>query len=538
MGLRSELSDIKTSLPADLLASFVVFLVALPLCMGVAVASGVPPALGLITGIVGGLVVGVLAGSPLQVSGPAAGLTVVVWELVGRFGLQALGPLLLMAGLFQVLAGALRMGRWFRAVPPSIIHGMLAGIGVLIVASQLHVMIDEAPKGSPLQNLIGLPGAAWKVVFPPEGATPHVAAAMGLLTIAVLLLWNRFAPRGLRALPGALMGVVAATSAAAVFGLPLARVAVPDSLAGAANVPSWMAFGVLSSPAAWMAVLALAVIASAETLLCATALDGMHGGPRTKYDKELTAQGIGNAICGLLGALPMTGVIVRSSANVQSGAKTRASAILHGAWLLALVALAPQVLRWIPVASLAAVLVYTGYKLIEPKRVRELRAYGRGEVLIFFATVLGIVATDLLKGILIGIALAMVKLLYRFTHIRIEVRHDHGNQRTTIHLSGSATFLRLPELSHALESVPAAHELIVELEELDYIDHASLALLTSWEKQHLAQGGRASIGWEQLRFLCHNPATTIKEARRLHIVKSNAPPPGSRSLSAQPQETT
>lgn len=523
MSIRSELSLIKQNFSSDLLASVVVFLVALPLCMGVAVASGVPPALGLITGIVGGILVGSLAGAPLQVSGPAAGLTVVVWELVGNFGLAALGPILLAAGLFQIAAGAFKLGRWFRAVPPSIVHGMLAGIGVLIVASQFHVMIDDTPKGTPTQNIISMPSAIWKAVSPPEGAVHDLAAALGLITIVVLLLWNAFAPRFLRMLPGALIGVVAATVTAQAFDMSVAHVSVPDDLLGAANVPGWPDFAVLLNPSAWISVVALALIASAETLLCATALDSMHNGPRTRYDKELAAQGIGNAICGLLGALPMTGVIVRSSANVQSGAQTRASAILHGVWLLGLVALAPVVLRWIPVSSLAAVLVFTGYKLINPKHVRALRDYGRGEVAVFFATVVGIVLTDLLKGIVIGIGLAMARLLFRFSHLSVQVIQDHVDNKTIVHLSGSATFLRLPELTRALESVPPESELVVELGDLEYIDHASLELLANWEKRHLATGGRASISWEHLRFLAQNPAEVVKQARRMRGDEAEVP---------------
>lgn len=486
---------------SDFPASVVVFLVALPLCMGIAVASGVPPALGLLTGIVGGLVVGALGGAPLQVSGPAAGLTVLVWDIVQRYGLGALGPLVLLAGALQIGAALLRGGRWFQAVPASVIHGMLAGIGVLIVASQFHVMVDDAPAGSGLDNLVSIPLAVWKATFPADGTLHQMAAAIGLETIVVIVLWSRFARGRLKVLPPALVGVVMATLTARLWDLPIARVAVPDSLAGSANWISLAgALEVLRQPAAIGEAVALALIASAETLLCATAVDRMHNGPRTHYDRELGAQGLGNILCGVLGALPMTGVIVRSSANVQAGGKTRASAIMHGLWLLGLVWLAPGLLRYIPVASLAAVLVFTGFKLMNLAVLRSLRKYGRSEVAIYLGTVIAIIVTDLLKGILFGLVLALAKLLWRFSHLRVQMRDDHDNGRTVVQLTGAATFLSLPNLAAALQKVPEGRKVEVHVEALDYIDHACLEALAEWEKQHRARGGQASINWKDLEF--------------------------------------
>jgi len=244
--------------------------------------------------------------------------------------------------------------------------------------------------------------------------------------------------------------------------------------------------------------LVVALIASAETLLCSTAVDQMHSGPRTRYDRELVAQGIGNSVCGLLGALPMTGVIVRSAANVQAGGTTRASAILHGLWLLVFVGLLGFVLRSIPIASLAAVLVYIGYKLVNLKQVKELAKYGWGEVVIFFATMIGIVATDLLTGVLVGIGLSAVKLLYKFSHLQANFKTDTKSNRSVLALEGAATFLRLPRLAAELDRVPGSAELHVDFERLDYIDHACLDLLMNWAKQHEATGGRLVIDWDSL----------------------------------------
>ncbi len=494
----------------DVLASVVVFLVALPLCMGIAIASGAPPAAGLIAGIVGGIVVGLIGGSPLQVSGPAAGLAVIVWDLVQTYGLAALGPIVLVAGVLQIAAGLGRLGRWFQAVPPSVIFGMLAGIGVLIFASQFHVMVDDKPKGSGLANLISLPAAVWKGVVPHKD-TPHDdAALLGVLTIATIVLWNGIVARRLpklKAIPGALVGIVVATIADTVLRGPVAHVVLPDSLLGSIQLPTADALAKLLDFRVLGAAVALAVVASAETLLCATATDRMHGGERTNYDREMLAQGVGNAICGLVGGLPMTGVIVRSSANVEAGAKTRLSAILHGVWLLAAVVAVPFVLRLVPVSALAALLVFTGYKLTR-QNLDALRARGgRFELVIYFSTIAVIVCTDLLKGVLFGLALAIGKVVWMFTHLRVRIDRSDESKKTTVRIEGSATFLRLPELTAALASISPDHEVHVHFEGVNYIDHASFDTLSSWEKQHLAGGGQVFLNWVEVEFLGQRPKT-------------------------------
>ncbi len=630
---KSLLSKIKT----DLLPSVAVFLVALPLCLGIAIASGVPVAAGLITGIVGGLIVGFLAGSPLQVSGPAAGLTVIVYGIVQQFGFEALGIIVLGAGLLQVLAGLLRLGQWFRAVSPAVIQGMLAGIGLLILASQFHVMVDDKPKESGIQNLLTIPQAIAKGLPLPEPSTieqrqfrtellkqvgdlherqseihdaiaaavpanapkegtVHIAtdvagliaeqekiiaelrevaqriestqlsksdntdgdeakravvlavergeealaqlradagsnaretqqtatnslqtllaslkshewaAKIGLITIAVLLLWQGFAPKRLKVVPAPLVAITVATAIAFIWSLPVLYVEVPDSLLSSIHLPSLTVLQGLPLLGLIQASVVVALIASAETLLCATAVDQMHRGQRTDYDRELFAQGVGNSVCGLLGALPMTGVIVRSAANIQAGAQSRFSSIMHGLWLLVFVGLLGSMIRSIPVASLAAVLVYTGYKLLNLKQLKELRKYGWGEVAIFLATLIGIVTTDLLHGVLIGIALSAAKLLYTFSHLKTYLHVDCPSNRTVLSLEGTATFLRLPLLAATLEKVPANAELHVDLQRLDYIDHACLDLLMNWAKQHEASGGSLVIDWNSLHAQFHGEA--------------------------------
>ena len=485
------------ALGRDFLASIVVFLVALPLCMGIAIASGAPPALGLITGIVGGLVVGSLAGSPLQVSGPAAGMAVLVYQLVNEHGLMMLGVVGLIAGALQLLAGVLKLGQWFRAISPSVIHGMLAGIGVLIFASQFHVMLDDAPRAGGLANIAAIPEAIIKV-FPADGSVHHLAAMAGIITIATIILWNKFKPKRLALLPGPLLGVIVGTTFAVIFALPITLVAVPANLTDALNIPTTEALKSALDPDILTLGIVFAFVASAETLLCATAVDKMHIGVRTQYDKELRAQGIGNLICGALGALPMTGVIVRSAANVEAGATSRISAILHGGWLLLAVVAFPFVLNEIPTAVLAAILVYTGYKLVNVAQIRKIAEFGRQELAIYFVTLIGVVAIDLLTGVILGFVLATMKLVYTFSHLSIKVTHDAETNRSDVWMTGSATFFSIPQLSSALENAPRGAEVHIHVEKLDYIDHACLEMLASWEKLHHSTGGSLIVEWNEL----------------------------------------
>jgi MFS superfamily sulfate permease-like transporter len=510
----------------DFMASIVVFLVALPLCMGIAIASGAPPAAGIITGILGGLVVGVIGGAPLQVSGPAAGLAVIVWDLVQTYGLPALGLIVLLAGIFQMLAGVLKLGRWFQAVPPSVIFGMLAGIGVLIFASQFHVMVDDKPKGSGIANIVSIPSAIWKGVVP-HPDTPHDdAALLGVLTIVVIVVWqalltSRFS--WAKAIPAPLVGILTATIVAQVLRSPVTYVQLPSGLRESIRLPTGD-FSLLMNAKVIGAAAALAIVASAETLLCASATDRMHTGPRTRYDREMFAQGVGNALSGLLGGLPMTGVIVRSSANVHAGAKTRLSAILHGAWLLAAVAAVPFALRLVPVSALAALLVFTGYKLVR-QDIRALRERGgRFELVVFFATIIGIVAMDLLKGVALGLALAIGKIVWMFTHLRVHLEISEATKTTKVFLEGSATFLRLPELTSALARVPEGHHAEVHFVGVNHVDHASFDALASFEKQHVARGGRVTLNWNQVEFLGTRPNKRSSER----------PPPDASPATARP----
>jgi MFS superfamily sulfate permease-like transporter len=324
------------------------------------------------------------------------------------------------------------------------------------------------------------------------------AAKVGLLTILVLVLWKVFSPARLKLVPASLLAVLVATIVTGLLKLPVLYVEVPDNLWSEIHFPSLTVLQSVSFSVVFQAGIVLAVVASAETLLCATAVDQMQSDTRTDYNRELAAQGIGNMVCGLLGALPMTGVIVRSSANVEAGGKTRLATILHGLWLLVFVSLLAFILRMIPTAALAAMLVYIGYKLVNFKAIGELRKYGWGEVAIYAATVGTIVCTDLLTGVLTGIGLSAIKLLYTFSHLVVKLEVDQENRKAVLSLEGAATFVRLPLLAEELERVPGDVELHVDFEHLNYIDHACLDLLINWDKQHEATGGTLVIDWDTL----------------------------------------
>ncbi|MEY4576277.1 MAG: hypothetical protein RL701_980, partial [Pseudomonadota bacterium] len=303
----------------DVSASFVVFLVALPLCMGIAIASGMPASTGLITSIVGGVFVGLISGSPLQVSGPAAGLTVVVWNIIATHGIERVGFVVLLAGIVQAVAALLGLGRFFRAISPSVVYGMLAGIGVLICASQFHVMVDSVPHKSGPLNLAAIPGALYGALFDHSGSA-RTALSLGVLTIVSIVLWMKFRPERLRAVPAPLIGVLLSVGIAWLTGAKVSYVELPDKLLSSIQVTNFGALFSALDGSIIVAAFSLAIIASAETLLCAAAVDRMQDRVRTDYNRELLAQGLGNALCGFLGGLPMTGVIVRSSANVEAGA--------------------------------------------------------------------------------------------------------------------------------------------------------------------------------------------------------------------------
>jgi len=461
----------------DFRASLVVFLVALPLCVGVAVASGVPAELGIITGIVGGLVAGALPGSSLQVSGPAAGLTVLVADAVAKHGLAALGVLVAGAGLVQILLGVLRLGTWFQAISPSVVQGMLAGIGLVLILGQLYPLFGTRSPTETADKIAQLPGL---ITGPGADAGAAWSVGLGTLTLAIMVLWARL-PARWRAVPGALVAVACAALLAAVFALPVSKVQV-GSILTTLDVPGPSQVGLITDPAVLGTMLTIALVASAESLFSAAAVDRMHDGPPTRYNAELIAQGAGNVVSGALGALPMTAVIVRSSTNVQAGARTKASAVLHGVWLLVFAVALPGVVSLIPLPSLAALLVHAGWKLLGPAKLVRAVRHDRAEAAVTIVTAATIAGVDMLSGVLAGLALAILLAAWRLSHVAVGWSHPEDG-RVHVHMRGNATFLRLPQILRSLDEVPQADRVHLDLTGLRHLDQATRLTLETWAAQ-------------------------------------------------------
>ncbi|SEC38156.1 SulP family inorganic anion transporter [Rhodococcus koreensis] len=464
----------------DLPASLVVFLVALPLSLGIAIASDAPIMAGLIAAIVGGVVAGSVGGSPLQVSGPAAGLTVVVAELVATFGWKATCAITVAAGFLQIIFGLSRIARAALAIAPVVVHAMLAGIGITIALQQIHVLLGGSSHSSTVENITQLPGQLT--------SARYGDVLVGAVVIAVLLFWKKI-PGKLKVLPGPLVAVVAATVLSLVLPFDLDRITLDGSLFDAVALPSmpdgpWLAVAT--------GVLTVALIASVESLLSAVAVDKMHGGTRSEFNRELVGQGSANMISGLIGGLPVTGVIVRSSTNVAAGAKTRASAVLHGVWILVFAALLTALVEQIPMAALAGLLIVIGIQLVKMAHLRTARR--TGDLWVYGVTVTGVVFLNLLEGVIIGLALAVVLLLWRVIHPRMRAEpigsEDSGRWRVTV--EGSCSFLSMPALTGLLAKVPAGAHVTVELA-VDFLDHAMFEAIDDWKRHYENNGGTVVI---------------------------------------------
>ncbi|MEV6342482.1 bifunctional SulP family inorganic anion transporter/carbonic anhydrase [Actinoplanes sp. NPDC051851] len=470
------MSDLTQLLRRDLPASIVVFLIAIPLSLGIAAASGAPLLAGLVAAVVGGIVAGALGGAPLQVSGPAAGLTVIVAGAVADFGFAGTAAIVAVAGIVQILLGVSRLGRAALALSPAVVHGMLAGIGVVIALSQVHVLLGGRPQSSAWENLRELPG---QIVH-----NHGLSAMLGLLTVGILLLWPRVVK--ISVLPAALVAVVGVTALAWVTGAEVVRVDLPAEPLADLVTPVWPDAPIHKIT---VAVLTIALVASVESLLSAVAVDRMHDGPRAQLNKELVAQGAANTVSGLLGGLPVTGVIVRSSTNVAAGAKTRWSAILHGVWVAAFVLLCAGLLETIPMAVLAAVLIVVGLKLVS---LAQIKTYLRhGEFPTYLVTAVGVVAVDLLTGVALGMVTAAVLILWRLTRCEIRtVQRAPGDWLVTI--SGTLAFIESARLTKEFGALPPNVDVDVELH-LDYLDHGAFETIKAWETAYTKAGGRVRI---------------------------------------------
>ncbi|WP_128433676.1 bifunctional SulP family inorganic anion transporter/carbonic anhydrase [Streptomyces cyaneus] len=478
---------------ADLSASIAVFLIALPLSLGIALATGAPLQAGLVAAAVGGIVAGWLGGSPLQVSGPAAGLTVVTADLIHRYGWRTTCAITVLAGLAQLGLGCLRVARGALAVSPAIVHGMLAGIGVTIAVAQLHIVLGSTPQSSVLDNLRALPA---------QLANVHPAAvSMSALTLALLLLWPRIPGRVGRLLhkvPAALVAVTGATATASLAGLTLPKVDLPSwSSHALAGLPEGPVLGLVA------AVLTITLVCSVQSLLGAVAVDKLvasrldlvaagAGRParvsRSNLDCELLGQGAANVVSGTLGGLPVAGVAVRSSANVQAGAVSRNSTMLHGVFVVVAALLMVPILELIPLASLAALVMAVGIQMVSLHHIRTVTRHR--EVLVYAVTTLGVVFFGVLEGVALGIAMAVAVALHRLTRTRIT--HDEKEGVHHVHVRGQLTFLAVPRLSRALHLVPQGAHAVVELDG-SFMDHAAYESLQDWQNTHTAHGGSVEL---------------------------------------------
>ncbi|MFM7480064.1 MAG: bifunctional SulP family inorganic anion transporter/carbonic anhydrase [Planctomycetota bacterium] len=492
-----------TSRFKDLIASLPVFFVALPLCLGIAQASGAPPFAGLVAGIIGGIVVGLLSGSHISVTGPAAGLTAIVLaQIQGLGSFEAFLMAVVLAGVIQLGLGFARAGALANYFPSSVIKGLLAAIGIIIILKQIPHLIgyDVEPEGSEAfvepdgQNTFTALLSALSNVLPG-------AALVGLSSLVLAVVWDRTPLK--KTMPSALIAVLFGTVLSLILMKAQSSWAIVDS--HLVSVPVVGQDGVrwgdlitlpdfsrAFEPAVLMAAVTLAVIASLETLLTLEATEKLDPQRRpAPPNRELLAQGIGNTLSGLVGGLPMTSVIVRSSVNVNAGAQTRLSAITHGVLLLGTVLLIPTVINTIPKAALAAVLVATGWKLASPQTFRSMWRQGKTQFIPFIITILAIVGTDLLKGVLIGLAVSLFMVLVgnmKHGFRVLKEAHVHGIVHR-VELVGQATFLNRAALLNTLASFKRGEQVIIDARLADYLDSDMVAIIREFTDETAPRKG-------------------------------------------------
>lgn len=469
----------------DISAGVVVFLVALPLCLGIALASSAPLFSGLLAGIVGGIVVGLISGSHTSVSGPAAGLTAIVAAQLAALGtFEAFLTAVVIAGVIQIVLGVLRAGFIAAFFPSSVIKGLLAAIGVILILKQIPHVVghDSDPEGEMSFQQVDHENTFSEIGGILSDYHPG-AAGIGLISIALLVYWEQ--NRRLKALP------IPAPLVVVVFGLAASEVLrqwggrwviesshlvmVPEaeSISGTLSLLSFPDLSVLSRPQLYLSAFTIAIVASLETLLNIEAVDRIDPYQRTTPpSRELVAQGVGNVVCGLIGGLPVTSVVIRSSVNINAGGRTRASAFIHGVLLMTTVVFLPELLNRIPLSCLAAILLVTGCKLASVKLMKQMWRGGRYQFVPFVVTVVSIVLTDLLIGILIGLAVAVSFILHsNFRRpMRRVVEHYLGGDVLRIELSSQVSFLNRAALDRTLRSVPRGGHVLLDGRRTDYLD--------------------------------------------------------------------
>lgn len=486
---------LSTTIPRDLMSGLIVFLVALPLCLGIALASGAPLFSGLIAGIVGGVVVGMFSGSHSSVSGPAAGLTAIVAAQIASLGsFEAFLLAVLIGGVLQIVLGMIKAGALSAFFPSSVIKGLLAAIGTLLLIKQLPYLLghDMVPK----VTSHGHSGILSQIAKIFTGEIHLGALVIGLISLAVLIVWELIPKLKKSLVPAPLLVVVIGFFLAYFLNSRGGIWALSDTQRLMVNVPiasglrEFLGFLTLpdfsqwANPAIYIAGVTVAIVASLETLLNLDAVDRLDKQQRlSPPSRELIAQGVGNIACGLLGGIPLTSVIIRSSVNVNAGAQTKLSTIFHGLLLLICVGLVPGFLNRIPLSCLAAILLMTGYKLASPKLFKQLWSEGRYQFAPFVITLVAIVATDLLIGIVIGLVVSLLFILKSNLTLPVRqiVENHVGGKVLHIELANQVSFLNRAALEKALRSAEPGSHILLDARRTDYIDPDILSLIREFK---------------------------------------------------------
>lgn len=492
----------------DIPASIVVFLVAMPLCLGIAMASGAPLFAGLISGIIGGIVVGVLSGSPLGVSGPAAGLAVIVLNAISDLGgFEIFLVAIILAGIIQLIMGFAKAGIIAYFFPSSVIHGMLAGIGIIIILKQIpHAFgYDKDPEGS-LEGYNILDQLSYMVKNLSSGL-PGVLAITAA-SLVILIIWETKLFKSLKftkIVPGPLVAVVGGIALGGVFngqkGLKISsdhmvNIPVAKSVNGFFENFTLPNFEAFAMPEVYITAIVIAVVASLETLLCVEASDKQDDLKRiTPTNRELKAQGVGNIISGFIGGLPITQVIVRSSANKQSGGKTKASTILHGVLMLVSIITIPFLLNKIPLGVLAAILFVVGYKLAKPSLFLKVYKQGLEQFIPFVVTIIGIVFTDLLIGIALGLVVAIFIILRNNFKIPYKMKKENleGKDTIRITLSEDVTFLNKASIQQSLAQIPDNTQVEINAENNLFIHHDVVEIIEDFQINAVARNIKVQV---------------------------------------------
>ncbi len=489
--MKNQLQYLKNDLPA----SIVVFFVAIPLCLGIALASGAPLFSGLIAGIIGGIVVGALSGSNIGVSGPAAGLAAIVLTAIGALGsFENFLLAVVLGGVIQLVFGILKAGVIGYYFPSSVIKGMLTGLGIIIILKQIPHFFgyDSDPEGD--FSFFQVDGNnTFSGILDTFSNISLGATIVGMIAMAILILWGSvLSKKGkfFKLVQGPLVAVVVGilyyvlTASNSKFGISadhLVSVPVPDNFDSFLGQFSFPNFGAITNPAIWVTAFTIALVASLETLLCVEATDKLDPYKNvTPTNRELFAQGAGNIVSGMIGGLPITQVIVRSSANIQSGGRTKMSAIIHGFLLLISVILIPTLLNKIPLSVLAAILFIVGWKLAKPALFKKMWDLGWMQFIPFVVTVLGIVFIDLLYGIGLGLAVGVVVILiksYQNSHFLHKVEGEAGSGKVKMTLAEEVTFFNKGSILYELDMLPENSYLELDVRKTRFLDHDIIEIL-------------------------------------------------------------